>query len=68
MKTNDETVWLDVGPIERESDKAELRQVEGEAAEWIPKSQIKARSPRGRIEVTRWWAAQRGYVDEKDGR
>jgi len=60
-------IWIDVGPLVRETDKAELRETDvGEV--WIPKSAICATNLLcGRIEVKRWWAEQVGLADEKDG-
>lgn len=65
MKINEETVWLEMGPIVRETNKAELRYVEDLEEEiWVPKSQIRVRSPKGNVEVTRWWAAKYALCEE----
>ena len=68
---NDETIWIDVEETGAATDAAILLETEvGEI--WLPRSQIKARKKDDgklvRIEITRWIAKTKGFIDEKDDR
>jgi len=61
-------VHLEVGPVEAETDKAILVEIEGEK-HWVPKSQIEDESEvyskesgaeGGTLIVSEWWARQEG--------